>query len=659
MAVMWRDVNRSNREIFHSPPTALQCKAVPARAGAFFSVFPVSFVAEPMQILIRLLQSLDAYRWQLSALVALVFGVTATQLVTPSLIRRAIDDGLARHDATALAQVALLIVGVGLLRALLGFARRYTAEWLINRTGYDFRNAMYDKIQRLSFSYHDSAQTGNLMSRCTEDISALSRFVGQGAVELIHILLLLAGILFLLLQTSVTLTLIGLAPILFLALITVRLGRMIGPLFLVVDRALGDLSSALQENLTGAQVVRAFAREGFEKEKFGSANRKLYDAQVRVVSSWGFYMPTMMIFVMLSTALVLWFGGQMVLARALTIGELVAFNAYLILLAQPVQDLGFIVNSAGEAVAGGQRIFEVLDVAAEIKSPVNARVAPPLTGRVMFERVTFAYNGARDALIDVSFEAQPNQVIALIGPTGSGKTSLVNLIPRFYDVTSGRVLVDGLDVRSLDLKSLRSQIGIVLQTALLFSTTIRDNIAYGRLDASEDEVIAAARAARAHDFISAFAKGYETIVGERGVTLSGGQRQRIAIARALLMNPRILILDDSTSSVDTQTEYLIQQALAELMQNRTTFVIAQRLSTVKRADQILVLDGGRIVQRGTHDELLEQGGLYKQIYDLQLKDQEQFAREMMFLNESEIAEDRGDGHGAPTRSADTRLANAG
>jgi ATP-binding cassette subfamily B protein len=462
-------------------------------------------------------------------------------------------------------------------------------------------------------------------------------------------LLLLGGILFLLFQSSVALTLIGLSPLIVLALITVRLGRMIGPLFLIVDRTLGDLSSALQENLTGAQVVRAFAREDFEKEKFGGAHRQLYDAQVRVVSNWGFYMPTMMIFIMLSTALVLWFGGQMVIAGALTVGELVAFNAYLILLAQPVQDLGFIVNSAGEAVAGGQRIFEILDVDEEIKSSLDARVAPILSGRVAFDDVSFSYrrrspsgDGERDALSDVSFQAEPNQVIALIGPTGSGKTSLVNLIPRFYDATSGRVRVDGIDIKSLDLKSLRSQIGIVLQTSLLFSTTIRDNIAYGRLDASEDEVIAAAKAARAHDFIAAFAQGYATVVGERGVTLSGGQRQRIAIARALLMNPRILILDDSTSSVDTQTEYLIQQALAELMQNRTTFVIAQRLSTVKRADQIFVLDGGRIVQRGTHNALLEEGGLYKQIYDLQLKDQEQFAREMMFLDGSEIAEeDRG------------------
>ncbi len=612
-----------------------------------------------MQILFRLLQSLNRYRGQLLWLLLLVLGVTAASLALPALIRRAIDDGLGQHSPAALTQVAGLIVGVGLFRALLNFGRRYTAEWLINRTGYDFRNAMYDKIQRLSFSYHDTVQTGQLMSRCTEDISALARFVGQGAVELVQILSLLVGILYLLFQSSVALTLIGLLPIVLLTFLTVHLGQIIGPLFLRVDQTLGDLSSALQENLTGAQVVRAFAREEFEKAKFGKANRQLYDAQVGVVSNWGFYLPSMSLCIMLSTALILWFGGHMVIAGALTVGELVAFNAYLVLLAQPVQDLGFVVNSAGEALAGGQRIFEVLDVNEEIQSPPQALTAPPLTGRVTFERVTFSYRGDRDQLSEVSFEAQPNQVIALIGPTGSGKTSLVNLIPRFYDATSGGVCVDGIDIKSLDLKSLRSQIGIVLQTSLLFSTTIRDNIAYGQLDASDEQVIAAARAARAHDFITTFAKGYETVVGERGVTLSGGQRQRIAIARALLMNPRILILDDSTSSVDTQTEHLIQQALAELMRDRTTFVIAQRLSTVKRADQILVLDGGRIVQRGKHDELLAQGGLYKQIYDLQLKDQEQFAREMMFLDGTEMAEEPDAGRGARTRSAETRMANAG
>ncbi|MEK7787447.1 MAG: ABC transporter ATP-binding protein, partial [Chloroflexota bacterium] len=355
--------------------------------------------------------------------------------------------------------------------------------------------------------------------------------------------------------------------------------------------------------------TRAFAREDFEKEKFAGANRNLFNARVKIVGTWGFFMPTMTVLVMAATVLILWFGGRMVATGALTLGELVAFNAYLLLLAAPVGQLAFVVNSASEAVAGGQRIFEILDLPEEIASPPDAQKLPPLSGGVTFKSVSFSYRGQRRALHDVSFEAKPNQVIALIGPTGSGKTSLINLIPRFYEATAGRVLVDDCDVRNVDLKSLRSQIGIVLQTSLLFSTTIRENIAYGRAEATEDEVIAAAKAARSHDFILSFPNGYNTVVGERGVTLSGGQRQRVAIARALLMNPRILILDDSTSSVDTQTEHLIQQALAELMQGRTTFVIAQRLSTVKRADLILVLNGGRIVQRGRHESLLAEGGL--------------------------------------------------
>ncbi|MGH2522550.1 MAG: ABC transporter ATP-binding protein, partial [Anaerolineales bacterium] len=594
------------------------------------------------------LKSLRPYTVQVVLLLVCLLVVTAASLVTPSIIRFVIDQGLQKGEASTMAQAGLIIAGVGLVRALFNFGKRYLGEWLVNRTGYDLRNALYDKIQRLPFGFHDHTQTGQLMSRCTEDVSSLSRFVGQGAVELLNVVLLLAGILFLLFRESVTLTLIGLGPLLMLTGVTVYLGRLVGPLFLRVDQALGDVSAAVQENLSGVQVVRAFAREFFEKDKFARANRKLYDARVTIVGMWGLFMPTMTILVMASTALILWFGGRMVIAGTLTLGELVAFNAYLLLLAAPVQQLGFVVNSAGEAVAGGQRIFEILDLPEEIASPPNPILlseakglseaeGPALTGRVKFENVSFSYRGERRALHDVSFEAHPNQVIALIGPTGSGKTSLVNLIPRFYDATAGRVLVGqsdgrGYDVKTLDLKALRCQIGIVLQTSLLFSTTIRENIAYGRVGASEAEIVAAARAARAHDFILSFPKGYDTVVGERGVTLSGGQRQRVAIARALLMNPRILILDDATSSVDTQTEYLIQQALDELMKHRTTFVIAQRLSTVKRADLILVLQDGRIVQRGKHDELVAQPGLYQEIYNVQLKDQEQFQREMLFLD---------------------------
>jgi len=343
-------------------------------------------------------------------------------------------------------------------------------------------------------------------------------------------------------------------------------------------------------------------------------------------------MATTTFLITCGTLLILWFGGQMVLNHQLSLGELVAFNSYMLLLAMPAQQLGWLVNAGGEAAAGAQRTLEVLDRLPEIQSGLNAVVLPRLQGRVEFDHVTFKYAGeSTTALEDIHVVIEPNQVVALIGPTGSGKTSLVNLIPRFYDVCAGSVRVDGYDIRQVDLTSLRQQIGIVLQSSLLFSASIRENIAYGHPDASEDEIVAAARAAQAHEFIIQLPNSYDTVVGERGVTLSGGQRQRVAIARALLLDPRILILDDSTSSVDTQTEHLIQQALEKLMERRTTFIIAQRLSTVKRADIILVLDQGKIVEWGKHLELLNNGGLYQEIYELQLRDQERYQEEMDLL----------------------------
>ncbi|MBI3740225.1 MAG: ABC transporter ATP-binding protein [Chloroflexi bacterium] len=581
-----------------------------------------------MRILLRLFKTLEPYTLHVIALLVSVLAVTITSLFTPSLIRSAIDDGLSKRDSAALFSAGALIIAIGAIRSVFNFGKRFLSEWLTNTTGYDLRNALYDKIQRLPFSFHDQTQTGQLMSRCTEDVSSLARFIGQGAVELLNVVLLFVGIIILLFQSSATLTLISIGPVIVLAVTTYYFASLIHPMFYRIDQAIGDLSATLQENLTGAQVVRAFAKEDFEKEKFAHKSRVFFRARVAVVNTWGYFMPTTTLLIMLPTVLVLWFGGHMVLDGTITLGALVAFNAYLLLLAPSVQELGFIISSAGEAVAGGQRIFEILDLREEIKSPPRALQLPPLTGRVTFENVSFSYRGARDALTDVSFEAQPNQVIALIGPTGSGKTSITNLIPRFYDPRAGRVCVDGIDVRDAELKSLRAQIGIVLQTSLLFSESIGDNIRFGRRDATMDEIRAAARAARAHEFISNFPNGYDTEVGERGITLSGGQKQRVAIARALLLNPRILILDDSMSSVDTQTEYEIQLALAALMQNR-----------------ILVLDEGRIVQRGKHAELLAQGGLYKEIYDLQLKDQEQYRHEMMFLDEAE-AEISENGHAA-------------
>ena len=479
-----------------------------------------------MRTLFRTVHSLRPYYKQVMFLLLCVVVVTAASLVTPSIIQFVIDQGVLRQDAPAMIQAGLLVAGVGLLRAVFNFAKRYTGEWLINRTGYDFRNALYNKIQRLPFDYHDRAQTGQLMSRCTEDVTALARFVGQAGIDLLSTVLLLAGIVVLLFRQSITLTLIGLTPLVLLSGLTIYMGALLNPMFLAIDRSLGDVSSAVQENLSGVQVVRAFARELFERDKFSRPNRRLWFARVDMLSTWALFMPTMTILVMCSTGLILWFGGQMVMAGTLSLGELAAFNAYLLLLAAPVQGLGFTVQAVGEALAGGTRIFEVLDLPEDIQSPPHPEPLPVLAGAVRFEDVSFAYRNSRPALHHLNLDAQPNQVVALIGPTGSGKTSLINLIPRFYDVTSGRVLVDGHDVRAVDLKALRLQIGIVLQTSLLFSTTIRENIAFGRVGAAEEDILAAARAARAHDFIQGLPEGYDTVVGERGVTLSGGQRQR-------------------------------------------------------------------------------------------------------------------------------------
>jgi len=576
-----------------------------------------------MNPIFRLRSFIKPYTSQiLLSLISLAM-LTGLSLLVPRIIQQVIDEGISNNQSGVLVRSALLLLGLGLLTAALNGFQRYITEWIGGHIGYDIRNRLYDHIQHLSFSYHDHAQTGQLISRCISDVRSVQMFIGSSIVELTQMLFLLFGALGIMLSENWNLTLIAILPIVPLSIITLNFGKRVSELFFNVDTALGDLSARLQENVTGVQVIRAFAREPYEIERFDETNRDYYDARVRVIRSWAQVMPTTDFLVTACTILILWVGGQMVFGGTLSIGELVAFNAYVLMLATPAQQLTWLVNGAGEAAAGARRVLEVLDTQPEIESPKDAIQLSEMRGEVEFRDVTLIYQDEKNAsLSDLNLRIQPNQLIALTGATGSGKTSLVNLIPRFYDVSQGAVLVDGQDVRMLDLVALRRQIGIVLQTSLLFSDSIQENIAYGRPDASQYEIIAAAKAAQAHEFIMEMPEGYETVVGERGITLSGGQRQRVAIARALLMDPRILILDDSLSSVDTQTEKLIQEALDKLMEGRTTFVIAHRMSTVRRADVILVLDKGRIVQQGKHDELLAEGGLYREIHDLQLNQKE-------------------------------------
>lgn len=586
-----------------------------------------------MKHLFKLRRFYQPYLLQLIFNMLILLSMTGLSLVVPQIIQGVIDKGLKAGATAFLVRSALLLVGIGVGTAVLNLGQRYLTEWIGAHIGYDLRNAMYDHIQYLPFTYHDHSTTGQLINRCIEDVRAVQTFAGDSLVQIVQLCVLSVGVVAVLLTRNPMMALIALLPLVPMMMMTTDFGQRITRLFYDVDNTLGDLSAQLQENVSGVQVVRAFAREPHEIERFDQINRSYFNARIKVLGEWSKVMPTTNLLITMGTILILMVGGPLVLQGRMTVGELVAFNAYLLMLSAPVQQLAWLVNAIGESEAGGQRVLEILEHIPEIQSPVGAIPRKTLKGCVEFRGVSLRYQDQKtDALSDINLTVEPNQLIALIGQTGSGKTSLVNLIPRFYDVTEGTVLVDGMDVRDTELVSLRKQIGIVLQTSLLFSDTIRENIRYGHSEATDKEIYSAAKAAQAHDFIIKFSEGYETLVGERGVTLSGGQRQRIAIARALLMNPRILVLDDSTSSVDTQTERLIQEALDRLMAGRTTFVIAHRLATVRRADLILVMADGRIIQRGKHIELLDQGGLYKEIYDLQLSQQNRY------LDEKELEE---------------------
>lgn len=572
----------------------------------------------------RLMRYLQPYWLQIVLAYAAMFFATLLNILIPQLLRGAVDRGLEQKDATVLFMAAGAILAVAVVRGVAGFFQRYFGEWLSYRAAYDLRNDFYTSLQGLSFAFHDQAHTGDLMSRATGDITETERFVGIGLMELLASVLLMIGVVTAMLLMDLRLALLALIPLPLLLVSTVRFGMAVRPRSRHVQDQLGVLSTTMQESLTGIGVVKAFAREPYEFEKFDRDNSIWFRLREGLIRLWGNSWPFFTFLIAMSNFLLLLFGGPMVLNGQITVGVLFAMITYVLMLNGPAQRLGFLVNAAATADASASRVFEIMDTPNTVAERPDARPLTQPRGQVVFEEVSFGYRDGLNVLQDICFSAQPGQVIALMGPTGSGKSSIINLIPRFYDPVAGRVLVDGVDVRELTLDSLRGQIGIVLQEPFLFSASIAENIAYGRPNASQAEIERAARAANAHDFIVGFPAGYATRVGERGVTLSGGQKQRVAIARALLYDARILILDDSTSSVDTETEFIIQQALQTLMQGRTTFVIAQRLLTLKHADQILVLEHGHIVQRGRHEALLAEDRLYRQIYDLQLRDQEQF-----------------------------------
>jgi len=519
----------------------------------------------------------------------------------------------------ALITALVAIVGFALLRGLFSFLQAFWAEKNSQSVAYDLRNDLYAKIQQLSFAYHDKNQTGQLMIRATDDVEKVRLFIGQGLLQLVGAVILLSGTVIILFSSNVSLAWTAM-PILPIAIVLFGVfSSLAQPMFKKVQQKLSALNTVLQENLAGIKVIKSFTREKEQQAKFRAAADASMDQSIAVNRLFMFLFPLVFLIANLGQAAILYVGGKQIILGTLTIGAWQEFSLYLMYLFFPIMMFGMIVTQMGQAAASADRIFEILDAKSDIVDKPNAFRLPAVKGDVKFENVTFRYVGGGDPVLkNVTFEAKPGETIALLGATGSGKTSIINLLPRFYDPNEGCITIDGHDLRDVTLDSLRSQIGIVLQETTLFSGTISENIAFGKPEATPEEIQAAAKAAAAHDFIMSFPEGYNTHVGERGTTLSGGQKQRVAIARALLLDPRILILDDSTSSVDVTTESYIQAALETLMKGRTSFVIAQRISTVINADKILVLDKGQVVAQGRHAQLMEEEPIYAEIYNSQI-----------------------------------------
>jgi ABC-type multidrug transport system fused ATPase/permease subunit len=588
-----------------------------------------------MKQMLRLYTYFRPYKGQLilSMLCVLFAGVFG--MAWPLLVKFAIQFGLdPQKDAAGkviaidgnstlllLACLAVLLFAIG--RGLAAFGQQYLSQKIGQDVSYDLRNAVYNNLQSLSYAYHDKVQTGQVMSRITQDVESIRMFPGQGILRLLYIAVMLAVAAGGMFWIDWKLALVSLITIPIMAWRSFVLSRTVRPIWLKVQDNIGELTRISEEALSGIRVVKAFSREDLESERFKEASIKSADLSYQAAQVQAVNQPLLIGLGALQIAISMSFGAWQITKGNLGGEDLLTFALWLNLLQMPVRQLGFSLNWLMRAISSSERIFELLDAQSTVTEKPDAIELEDCKGDVRLEHVSFGYDRLSDVLTDIDMEAHPGQVIALLGPPGSGKSTVVNLLPRFYDVTEGRITVDGHDIRDLTLASLRKSIGIVQQDVFLFIGTLRENIAFGRPDASMEEIIAAAKIARIHDFIMSLPQGYDEWVGERGMTLSGGQKQRVAIARTLLLNPKIIILDDSTASVDMHTEFLIQQALSDLMTGRTTFVIAQRLRTIMRADEIVVLDRGRIVERGKHEELIQHQGLYRRIFDLELKDQEE------------------------------------
>ena len=585
----------------------------------------------------RVLLRLTAYAWRqrvyLGGAYLAMAASTVSVMFLPILLGRAIDTALESGQSSRLLLLAGAIMLVSTMRGLFGYAQTYLSESVSQRAAFDIREDFFRKLQSLSFGFHDKQQTGNLMSKATADVDAVRMFVSMGMVRGLSIFLTIGVAGGLMFATNWRLGLVSMAFVPFVVWRALTMSRKLRPIWMRVQEETGNLTTVLQESLAGIRVVKAFGGRKYEEDKFDKKANSVADltyAATRLFASHGSFMTFVFT---LAIGAILLVGGNEVIDGRLTEGELASFILLMGIMQMPVRMAGWMVNTLTRASAAGQRIFDVLDAVSPVAERPGAGPMPRARGHVKFDRVSLGYGEDAVAIEDVDFEARPGQIVAILGGPGSGKTTVVHAIPRFYDVTSGAVTIDGTDIRDVTLASLRSNVGIVQQDVFVFAATIRANIAYGVDDATHEQIVAAATVAQLHDFIVGLPDGYDTPVGERGITLSGGQRQRLAIARTLLLDPPILILDDSTSSVDVGTEYKIQRALAEVVRDRTTFVIAHRLSTVRSADLIIVLEGGRVVERGTHADLLARDGFYRRIHDVQLASEEEAPLDALFQTE--------------------------
>lgn len=548
--------------------------------------------------------------------------MTALGLVYPYMLQKLIDEVILGEKYDQVPAVALTVLGVVIIKGLFQFLHGVTGGRLGNWVAFNLREATYEKLQYLSFQYYDKARTGDLMSRLTADLDAIRQFIGFGFAQFLNVFFMVGFGAIMMISINWKLMLVTLITMPFLLFSAFRFESKIHPAFRMIRKAMSDLTTAVQENITGVRTVKSFARESHEMKKFNERSESFRDYQIQTANIWAKFFPLMELFANLSVVLLIGVGGTFVIRQEMSVGELAAFLSLIWYIIGPLFGLGFHINNYTFTKTAGERLLEILNQPINVKDSPNAVAIQPeeTNGHVRFEKVTFAYPDKAPALIDLSIDAPAGSVIGLLGPTGSGKTTVTQLMLRAYNIKEGRVTLDGRDIRDIAIESLRKQISVVFQETFLFSSTIRNNIAYGQKNVSMEKIIEAAKLAKAHDFIMELPLGYDTIVGERGMGLSGGQKQRIAIARAIIQNPKILILDDATSAVDMETEHEIQQGLREVMKGRTTFVIAHRISSLKHADEIIVLDQGRVVQRGTHKQLLGQPGRYLETYNIQYSD---------------------------------------